>query len=67
MSRNTLDLLGLPFLDAKEKMQNLGYCIGRVTYTFAPDGQKIISPRVVRQIIVDCKKVDLVLADSPWI
>ena len=61
------DVLGLPFVVAKERLQNMGYNIEEVKYTFSPKNSKVNTPRVVRQNIVDGKNIQLVLANSPWV
>jgi len=68
LKSNFLDVLGLPYLVALKEIETSGCSIGKVTYTISPKQKnKPINPRVVRQSITSNKKVDLVLADSPWV
>lgn len=69
MKSNTgVDILGLPYLVAVQKVQDLGYSVGKVTYTLSPKqkNSKEVNPRVVRRRIIANGTVDLVLANSPW-
>ncbi|HHU31990.1 MAG: hypothetical protein ACOX1Y_01125 [Zhaonellaceae bacterium] len=68
MKSNLVDVLGLPYLIAIEKIKTSGFNIGKVTYTISPKQEnETLNPRVVRQNIISGKKVDLVLANSPWV
>lgn len=68
MKSSLADVLALPYFIAVKKIEASGFSIGKVTYTISPKQEnKAINPRVVRQNITSNKKLDLVLADSPWV
>lgn len=66
-NNENLDILAFPLPVAEKKIHNMGYKIGKITYTFAPKQKNDkVFPRIIRQKINKDGEVDIVMANAPW-